>query len=1330
MTSQPVSIQSFLYGICIQLATFLHTPVDAIPKQYRELEEYFKQLIQGFPVGHSAIILIDSIHSLSAEYEPYHFFWLPRLLPTNIRVVMSTCDGEVVLRTLQQEIVIDAENFIQLSPLSQVESMECLRLFLAQERRCLSEQQEQALSQALPQTLYPLFMKLVAREARYWVSYASIQNASLPDSVDHFIEVLFEQLEHTHGKALVSATCAYLTASKTGLSDCEIEDLLSLDNSVLYETWGGKPPLGRIPSFKWVRFRRDIDAFLIRISCDGLIVYYWDSELLVRFTTRRYLCDEEHVRQLYGNLADYYLGVWSEGNAKPFSAPSVAEVKLDRLVPSQPLNYETLDGRTRYNRRKLDQLPRHLHKAGRFTELEELVLFNYEWIYNKIHAFSMEHVLYDFSLHQIIESQLVQKAISDAATSISYNINLLPSELSGRLLTYCHIHHKIGQLVGQCDSVGVNHCGLIPTIPYHQVPGNCLEWSATCPGNPTSFAIVGENSRYLLAKDQSNALVYVFDLITGDIKGKITTSLGDLYVTPNEELLAIVDSKKDKAVKIHSCKDGSFKGHLIPLNYVQMKPSEKYKLTHFCLTDNHVCMIATTDVSYLCIADLQTCKLLHVIGLDSRSDICAVTKNSRFVWCNAKDRLLTYDLYSFALSNSHTLKNRPRQIIFNATGSRAFLINHNESGMYLASVESGVIKTMDYVHMLTEALVETCDEAQWLTLSHNEMLVLLRGLHSLVVYDLTSNKKVHNFKKPDDLPAEFRLPKSDYNKITFTSSQFTPDDQMVVGAIFRNVYIWNISTHALLAVVQGPVGIIYDVFLPAFRGQLITHLKNSGTIQGWNLRQALVESGYCDRVTSPIDEIRLTADDSKAFVRCKLSDEVGIFDLKTGKLQDLLTHEGKVIRFCVSCTGTHALVSIESPKQNVCNKIWYVDERKFLYEFGRSPAHSVPFSSENTMAVLYQEELSFKTPFDIALFKFNGENFDEYIINQAVKFVLAEPFLTAEDKYLVCLTADDYNESRAHYVNPTIFAIQLTGSQVANGNGHYAQDETGTLTSTTGLKGKFRVETYSAFDFKASVCMTRILHIRPHPHGPYCVLVMFTREPDLLTLSEVRKGYEHCYGFMVLDLCSGVLCQIVPELIVPPTPLEGLLFTPNMRYCIDNMSNVFDLDSGSYVKQIFSEGLKPSCLALNGQVILFVQETKLFAVRLADCQQVGAVDVHKSVTAVVVCHDGRTVVVGCTDGSILSYAIVDLLLDDKKSTDVIMNIANHQQLLSLTFRLNSACRVWDKVGPPSGQPYSRPPSALSVGPTDGEVLRRITPSAKYRPSPASDFIRSATCSVM
>ena len=46
------------------------------------------------------------------------------------------------------------------------------------------------------------------------------------------IDKLFDRVEKYHGMTFVKHVLSYLTASKNGLSDTEIEDVLSLDDEV------------------------------------------------------------------------------------------------------------------------------------------------------------------------------------------------------------------------------------------------------------------------------------------------------------------------------------------------------------------------------------------------------------------------------------------------------------------------------------------------------------------------------------------------------------------------------------------------------------------------------------------------------------------------------------------------------------------------------------------------------------------------------------------------------------------------------------------------------------------------------------------------------------------------------------------------------------------------------------------------------------------------------------------------------------------------------------------------------------------------------------------
>ena len=59
-----------------------------------------------------------------------------------------------------------------------------------------------------------------------------------------------------HGKVFVAHSLAYLTVSKGGLSESELDDVLSLDDEVLnsvYTFW--EPPIRRIPPNMWTRYQ-------------------------------------------------------------------------------------------------------------------------------------------------------------------------------------------------------------------------------------------------------------------------------------------------------------------------------------------------------------------------------------------------------------------------------------------------------------------------------------------------------------------------------------------------------------------------------------------------------------------------------------------------------------------------------------------------------------------------------------------------------------------------------------------------------------------------------------------------------------------------------------------------------------------------------------------------------------------------------------------------------------------------------------------------------------------------------------------------------------------
>ncbi len=79
------------------------------------------------------------------------------------------------------------------------------------------------------------------------------------------INQLFDSLELKFGAPLVQHCFAYLTASRHGLSEVELEHLLSLDDTLLnhvFKFW--RPPLRRVPPLLWTRIRSEVGAVFHR----------------------------------------------------------------------------------------------------------------------------------------------------------------------------------------------------------------------------------------------------------------------------------------------------------------------------------------------------------------------------------------------------------------------------------------------------------------------------------------------------------------------------------------------------------------------------------------------------------------------------------------------------------------------------------------------------------------------------------------------------------------------------------------------------------------------------------------------------------------------------------------------------------------------------------------------------------------------------------------------------------------------------------------------------------------------------------------------------------
>jgi len=192
------------------------------------------------------------------------------------------------------------------------------------------------------------------------------------------------QVEKNHGHVFVCHALSYLTASKNGLSDVEMEDVLSLDDVVLndvFQHW--LPPIRRVPPLLLPRLYDELSSYIMQREANGMNVYYWYHRQFIFVARDRYLADIGHRFYIHTSLSQYFLGTWGGGKCKPFtySAAQLALMSIggkehdvaDRKVPLQPLILGT-HPTVIYNLRKLSELPYHLLESRQYLVLKQEVM--------------------------------------------------------------------------------------------------------------------------------------------------------------------------------------------------------------------------------------------------------------------------------------------------------------------------------------------------------------------------------------------------------------------------------------------------------------------------------------------------------------------------------------------------------------------------------------------------------------------------------------------------------------------------------------------------------------------------------------------------------------------------------------------------------------------------------------------------------------------------------------------------------------------------------------------------------------------------------------------
>ena len=317
-----------------------------------------------------------------------------------------------------------------------------------------------------------LYVKLFFEEVLAWRSYTDASQTRLAYTIRETLINLFSRLKRKYGERFVTHSLGYVTASRAGLSETELADLLSLDDDVLTDVFQyHTPPVRRIPQLLWLRLKNDVSSYLVNRESDGTSVIYWYHRQFREAAAKYFLEVDEFHTTLHSRVADYFIGRW-HGKKKPYTYNAYLMGKLglasphsaaDRKVAPQPLIYTSdeqegyMDRQTRYNLRKLNNLPYHMINANRSQEFKSNYMYSYHWLYIKICACSVQAVLSDFDLLSKLDQfdTSLKNVLQMSKSTLNKNPTTLPLEITGSLLPTAPQGSDLWDLIDQCYREGV-----------------------------------------------------------------------------------------------------------------------------------------------------------------------------------------------------------------------------------------------------------------------------------------------------------------------------------------------------------------------------------------------------------------------------------------------------------------------------------------------------------------------------------------------------------------------------------------------------------------------------------------------------------------------------------------------------------------------------------------------------------------------------------------------------------------------------------------------------------------------------------------------------------
>ena len=332
-------LRGLLSSLCQELR-LRHSREGELPTDIKalgeELMEHFKSATSEQPL----ILFLDALDQLSDADNGRLLNWIPTgQLPPHVKLILSCLSdrpkddpaGQPFAELTRRQL--PAKNLINLDALSENEASTLLfDRWLPQAGRTVSREQRERIEKILKskECRQPIYLKLLFEEARLWRSYDSAPE--LGESVPAILGQLIERLSQpaNHGRLLVERVLGYLAASRHGLAENEILEILFADpeykaalDQATEQTRHELPASAkRIPIAIWSRLRFDLAPYLTERAAPGANVLTFYHRQVAEWVQEHFVKATDQSWQPHRWLADYFTAC-AKGSAEEWETESV-----------------------------------------------------------------------------------------------------------------------------------------------------------------------------------------------------------------------------------------------------------------------------------------------------------------------------------------------------------------------------------------------------------------------------------------------------------------------------------------------------------------------------------------------------------------------------------------------------------------------------------------------------------------------------------------------------------------------------------------------------------------------------------------------------------------------------------------------------------------------------------------------------------------------------------------------------------------------------------------------------------------------------------------------